>query len=758
MSRIYRYIKNKLTDKRFLSIALIAVFILACLAYYIKDYYINPSKMLLPNSDSIAFSLESGFYNESIEVGISATGEIPRLAKLCCSLDGSDPKEKYDGPLTLDYVEGETKIYVLRAAVRYLGQYSTSVSRTYIVGDRPLDMDFISITAENDDLHNYETGIFEAGKTYDDNIASGAEGYVYGNYSMRGRDWIRDSWFTMIDTDGNLLASQKTGLAIVGGTSAAYPVKSLRIIGQNEYVDYGKLTLDLTQAEVSDLSLNNKHNSIRLRSGSQDMYTGNIRSAVVSQLSSQAGFSGSVNSRRALVYVNGSLYGIFDVQQNFTESFLRDRYALPDTENIIRIESSETGAFTRTKLIELFDNDLSVKENRDKLEACIDLDNYFMYYAVECLTGNADWPDNNVKMWAYTGGYDGRNPYTDGRYRFLIFDTDLTYYTHADYEWFDGAFQDTLVSIMEHDVRGVGSKLPKLMQCEEYKQRFLTVLSNMLGGAFSTENVMKVIDEEIAKVDSTYKLFYDEKFNASRLDGLDRLKQSASERKDKIGESVEKYFGSKGTYTLNINEAEGVSLKWVNKTVNPDESYSCDYFTGAAFEIKAEASPAYEFEYFTVNGERVDSDTVFISNSLAENGEITLSAVCRKKQGPILVVDELCSKGNDYVILANLGDTDVKLSDFYISDSANDYLMYQLPDVNLAAGERITIYCKDNNFALNEYICNFKLSASEMLYVYDSNRGEVCDSVLVPSMGTNETYRRYNESCNFKFFRNQVSK
>jgi len=752
-------IQKKLSDKRFLSIALIAVFIIACVAYFVKDYFITPGKMLLPNVDSIEFSVDSGFYNESVTVDISVSGEVPLFAKLCYSLDGSDPEEKYSEPITLEYVEGETRIYVVKAAVRFFGQFSGAVSRTYMIGGEALDMDFISITADEESLHDYETGIFEAGKTYDDNIARGAEGYVYGNYSMRGKDWIRDCWFTMIDCDGNLLVNQQTGLEVAGGTSAAYPVKSLRIIGQNEYADYGKITLDLSCENISDLSLNNSNNSIRLRSGSQDTDVGNIRSAVVSRLASQSGFNGCVGTRRALVYVNGSLYGIFDIQQNLTESFLRQRFSLPDSDNIRRIETNEENAFLiHTDLIKYFDADLTVKENREDLEKHVDLDNYFTYYAVECLVGNSDWPDNNVKMWAYTGGYDGVNPYTDGRYRFLIFDTDLTYYTHADYEWVEGCLEDTLTSIMEHAVRGKGSQLPKLMKSQEYKQRFLTVLSDMLEGAFSTENVMKVIDEETAKVDAAYNKYFSENVNARRLQGLENMKLSASEREGVIREDVEKYFGSTGTYKLNINKSEGVSLKWINKTVYPNESYACDYFSEAAFEIKAEASPDYEFEYFILNGERIDGETVRISKEKAVYGEITLEAVCKKKQGAVLVIEEFAAKRDDWIRLKNIGEEAVLLSDYYISDSEKEYMLYQLPKVELKAGESITIYCKDNNFALSEYICNFKLGDGEVLYLYDSVKGEICDSVFVPNMGLNETYRRFNESSIFKFCKNEGNK
>ena len=92
------------------------------------------------------------------------------------------------------------------------------------------------------------------------------------------------------------------------------------------------------------------------------------------------------------------------------------------------------------------------------------MDNYLLYYAINILANNTDWPQNNFEIWKYDGPYIENNKYTDGRYRFLIYDTDLTYYSSKNEIFFDGCDKDTFVSLMENIYRSEDSTFSNVMK------------------------------------------------------------------------------------------------------------------------------------------------------------------------------------------------------------------------------------------------------------------------------------------------------
>ncbi len=539
----------------------------------------NAAAMLeyqLDGDELIYFSQDSAMYDDTVTLELKKDERLPDSAEIYYTLNGDDPTSEegilYTGPIILKS-DGSCVVYPVKAAVCVDGACGTACERTFIICDdvgNEWDTDIVCITADSSSLYDYDTGILVRGRTYDEYVAAYGESGAHnkGNFRNRGSEWIRDGHVVMFDADGAVLLDQDVGIGVSGGTSSSMDVKSLKLYAGSIYDDaHDTLDLylenpgsfddfddsdnsdnyDISDSTATPLSGTGyspvySYRSIRLRSGGQDMDTGNIRSSVVSRLACESGFDGISSTTRCMVFLNGEFYGIFDIQQNFSSDYLADRFGLPDPDAVEKIKQGEVYALSSAGLSELFNLDLNVEENRVLLEEQVDMDSYLLCFAIEILCNNTDWSSNNFEIWRYTGEADENNPYTDGRYRFLIYDVDLCYPTDGRYEWFEGSNGDLLEDLMEGTTHAEGSTFPSVMASDYYRERFICLVSGLLDTTFSTDHVLQIVDEEDAKISSIREEFCGEEYAASAEAAVDEMRQAVIARPDEIAELFEKYF------------------------------------------------------------------------------------------------------------------------------------------------------------------------------------------------------------------------
>ncbi len=727
----------------------------ACIGYYyMKDYQSMDAVQAHVDGDMIMFSEESGFYDEAITVSLTKNMEIPNSASIYYTLDGDDPtveKSRYTGSIHLEKKK-KLVVYPLKAVIYYGGEYSEIYEKTYVLSDNVsngYNINVISITSDSYNLYDYETGILVPGKTYDDNYAMNSEAlYIPGNYNRREDDWIRCGHMTMFDLDGDLVIDQNIGLGVSGGTSASFEVKSLKIYADKVYDKVrDKLIIDLKNEGhiYSKNSFVNEYSSIRLRSGSQDMLFGNIRSAVISRLVQSSGLDNCTSTNRCIVFLNSEFYGIFDIQQNYSSSYLSNRYNLDDSDLIEKIKGSEEEAFLKAGISEYFKTDLDNPDNREILEQYVDMDSYLIYYAVNILCNNTDWPANNFEMWRYSGDNDLDNPYSDGRYRFLVYDTDVTFNTDSTWDFFEGSQNDILASLMEEKYHGTGSTFSKVMSVSYYRDQFVTLLSDLMNTTFSTENILNIICEENKKIEGVRKIYYDKKEVSGAEFYVDQLKQAAMKRPIEITNDLFNYFGLEEKYELKLRTSKGIAVVWNRMKLFENECYSNQYYKKVRLTLSPEVYPGYTFQYWLVNGEKVYDTTLEITEEMLMDGKVEIKGVAVLNPSPELIVSEISAKGSsDWIRISNVGGNSENLNKYYISDDEKNLMKYQLPDFVLEPGESIIIYGSKNHDFIGEYICNFSLNEEESLFFSDSRNCLYKHSI--PKMSSIERYGRYENS------------
>ncbi|HEU5076527.1 MAG TPA: PEP/pyruvate-binding domain-containing protein [Polyangiaceae bacterium] len=121
--------------------------------------------------------------------------------------------------------------------------------------------------------------------------------------------------------------------------------------------------------------------------------------------------------------------------------------------------------------------------------------------------------------------------------------------------------------------------------------------------------------------------------------------------------------------------------------------------------------------------------------------ELSINEIMSNNDGAVLD-DQL--ETEDYVEIVNVGDAEVRLSDFEIGHVAERRI--PLPDLTLDAGERVVLYADDSP-GQGELHLPLKFSADgEVLQLWKKGRCQALDRVQFPDLAENEVYARYPDA------------
>lgn len=376
---------------------------------------------------------------------------------------------KYSEPITIMDKSSENgsedKVTVIRAAAVKNGSIGKIYTSTYILNgsaqkfaDRYGGLGVFSINTDNKYLF-------------------GDEG-IYTNYTEHGRETERAASVEFFEVGGSCEVSMQAGIRIYGGTSRGLAQKSLKITARKEYGDAGKFKYAFFENNNDkNGNLIEEYDTVILRAGGNDsLLTGErstqLRDVLVhtvamdiDNLSSQAG-------RPVVLYLNGNYWGLYFLREDLDDDYIESHYKV-DKNNIAILTYGHENGNWFYKLDEGTEADQKnyqqmlayiighdMKNSSYYSEACkmLDIDNFIKYMALNIYVNNRDWPHNNVRMWRYIGTADSSNQYTDGKWRFMIKDTDFSmgrYYAPGQPE--NVVAQET--SHNESVIKGEGSEI-----------------------------------------------------------------------------------------------------------------------------------------------------------------------------------------------------------------------------------------------------------------------------------------------------------
>ncbi len=503
------------------------------------------------------FSHTGGFYEEDFELTITSS----EGSTVYYTLDGSEPdmsSARYEKPLHIQDPSSEMNRYAnlqtaaqrdamaaygqtpvkkavtVRARVFKNGHFARETEcATYIFDPEP-SLTTVSLVCDPEELFGFDEGIYVPGRigaarvhTSFQTEANLTRYNKLGNYTLTGDEAARKAHIEVFPINSDKTISQTGEVRTSGGMgSAARADKPLRICATSKYGDAGVFEVPFfrhSETETEEFS------ELVLRAH-EELVTGVLQDV----------FSGLVFLNDGLcvqayepvsVYINGEYWGVAALRERIDEKMIADHYGV-DRDKIVLLKSAHEVSeqadifadnvrmqeFLKTTrhankmsiacgteqdmedYLALFDfaasHDLSDEANYKYLEERIDMDNFIRSQLAHIFFACRDWPDNNIRAFR-TSERDDSSPYSDGKWRFVLYDMD---FSCQDYE------HNTLLFAVgrgEREYGWYGNEVPQewaisllrgLMDNREFREQFLNVYKEYRADKFQPQTLLAEFD------------------------------------------------------------------------------------------------------------------------------------------------------------------------------------------------------------------------------------------------------------------------
>lgn len=736
---------------------------------------------------------ESGFYAEDIAVLVVC----PDRVKVYYTMDCSEPAQGktgtllYEEPIYLKAPEEES-VQTIRMKAVYQdrdGSEAETDTRTYtyILGKNVKNRYntlVASITGEPEDFFGYEKGIFVEGKVRDEFLKENpgrTDKYADANYFMEGIEAEREANIHIFSADGELKLEQDCGIRITGGSMRGQNQKSMQLFARRAYDKSGNFHAVLFSGAAlkEDGTILDKENRLRFRNSGNDFDRGFIRDALVQNLAAQADFEMAAEALPVAVYLNDSYYGCMWLQEPFSSGAIENRYGdfngefvtlELDEENLevksLSEEGQDDALYQYAKEFQQFYDDfqnLSMQDDADYKTFCdtIDIDNFMRYFAIQIYIGNVDWPWNNVKAYRFVSenGEYAQEGLLDGRYRYLLFDTDLSLAAHFENNYNAyGAEEDNLAYMLYRDKVPV---LGELLHRQECQDMLINDFCDLMNGVFRKENVLKEIDlldsareKELSYFIEHSDLTGEAVTSASVKEEIKNIKEFFRKRPKAVYQIIETDFPVCRRFLLKLQKPENAKVS-VNHIREIGEDFEGYYYAECALQLEAEVEEGYVFDHWLINGKEYDSEKLELAEQDlrellqipqdAEYGEeidyleelqVEL-AVVEDKEAAVCIA-ALCEKGSDDIIcLYNPSPHKVTTAGLYLTDDAEKMKKYAVPETELEAKEILILYGRRCQYT-GEHRLSFNIKEGEALILSDADG--VIEKLTVPDMTFEDTW------------------
>ena len=584
------------------------------------------------------FSQESGFYNSSFSLTLTAD----EGCKVYYTTDGSDPTEhstEYTGPITINDMsdtenrlsartdivpdraeapsEKVDKAAIIRAvSVDSSGRMSSPVTKTYFIGKTNSgyykNMNVVSLVTDPDNLFDRDKGIYCLGKVYEENRGGGGMPWeVRANYSMKGREWERPATFTLF-AGGEKVVDENVGIRIKGNYSRSIEQKSFNIYTREEYgvseFDYDFFSGKAVKAKNGKAI--KKFDGLVLRNGGNDNSSAFFRDTINQELIADRAFAHQATTE-CIVFIDGEFWGIYQMMEKINKSFLSSHYG---------VKSGDIAMIENGALEEGSDSDLNDWRQLcssvagggvsfDEFCRKVDLQGFMDYFAAQIYWANADWPQNNYTLWR-CNAIDETNPYADGKWRMVLFDTESGQglYGSEDKSFSSDGFRR---------IRQNNSQLAQLfngmLSNEQFRLAFARTMMDLANHNFATDRTNAVIsyyrNTFKQQVTDTFARFHSRSLsggNAERrfVDSMSTVAEFYAKRysyAERSLRSAMKLSSEPHKLTV-VNNASNGSIDVNTLRLGEISSWSGNYHSDYDVTLTATPAEGREFSHWNISG------------------------------------------------------------------------------------------------------------------------------------------------------------
>ncbi|MCQ2434894.1 MAG: CotH kinase family protein [Oscillospiraceae bacterium] len=478
------------------------------------------------------FSAEGGFYDSAFDLSLSGQNGCTVLY----TLDGSDPRQsysakQYQGSINIrnntnddnklaavrdislrGYTPPDYKIdkgMIVRAVCKdSQGNFSKVATNSYFVGKTASyykDMKVLSISTDSDNFFDKESGIYMIGNQYDRWKQSGSfdpnldvgSSENPTNYNMEGMNWERPCNIQVFE-QGELKFTEDVGVRISGNWTTAFPQKSMTFYARRDY-GANKMQYDFFEGGARDIdgSKIKEYKKVTIRNGGNGYDNCRFRDDLNQSLAEGLNL-GKQAKQDYVVFLDGEFWGSYSMQEKLDENYIESHYHIA-ADNVTTVKNGYEydGQQSTYQDFQQFWNwamsaDMSNASNYQKVCDAVDVPGLMDFVTFESYIVNWDCMlnNNNWMIWR-ADETDASNPYADGKWRFLLFDTEYS-------SGYDGQCSVRRNYFQDMDRSGkntsLGSLFFKLMQNSEFKQQFQKRYQAIVADNFDAQKVSAKID------------------------------------------------------------------------------------------------------------------------------------------------------------------------------------------------------------------------------------------------------------------------
>ena len=674
-------------------------------------------------------SADSQIFNRTMTVKV----DIPEGTTLHYTTDGSTPNVNHgETSETGQFTVSATKIF--RFMLSREGFLSSPVvTRSYIRKDKSFNLPVISLVTAPDHLYSDKIGVFTKG-------TAGRRGKGTDQYCNWNMDWDRPVNIEILSPKGESLLNQEGELSRCGGHSKGFTPFSFKIKASKKYEQQNYLPYQMFPDQPYL-----KHRGLQFRCGGND-YHGRIRDAAMQSLVRTSGIDMDLQNYQPVChYINGQYMGTINMREPNNKLNIYANHGL-DEDEIDMFEIDCDSCYiqmcgTKDAWQELLTASAKATsdEGYERIQQMVDIDELCNYMAVEFYLGNTDWPQNNCKGW--------RPIREGGKFRFVLYDLDLTFGTDNPFQTFSGRRMYTFCELF--DVPGMSDRshftrqvdlvpiFQNLLKNKTFARHFLDALCLVSGSVFENTRSQALIDSYVSHVTPMQIIPSGYPNRSDSPEGsASTLKSQLSGRASVIHQAIQ------STSSLSASSSRALPIKLSANTpqarilVN-GQQVPTNRFNGTLYRpvtIRAVAPEGWVFKGWKY-GDALISENEEFALGYVNVRQNLVATYERDESQPLarpVVINEVSAgnsvfvneyfKKNDWVELYNTTEEDIDLEGMYLSDNLQKPMKWQITaggseasTIVPAGGTRI-IWC-DGMQSIDQLHAPFKLENADSALV-----------------------------------------
>ncbi|MCB0554050.1 MAG: CotH kinase family protein [Phaeodactylibacter sp.] len=628
-----------------------------------------------PPPVELFFSPEGGFYPDAVTVEITAPG-----ADVFYTTDGSLPSRStlpYRRAIRID------KTTILRVIAFHAdGRQSPVLSHTYFIGEPPSAFAVVSIGITPNFLFHPQQGLFMLGSNVIDTLWKKPGANFWSRRELPANVEI-------FEPDGRCVYRSVTGFRLFGGMSRLFPQKSIALAARSMYGEkrikhkfFGKKGPD-------------KFKYLVLRNSGSDFGKTQFRDALMSAMVDDWDID-KQDYRPSHVYINGQYWGIYNIREKVNRFFIESHHEGVNGDSIDLMEHRYTrkrGSMRHyLELLKfLEEHDLSNPANYAYVKTQMEVDNFMNYQIAQIYFDNQD-AGGNIKYW--------RPQTPDGRWRWILYDTDWGYGLHDR-----NAYRNNSLAFHTEPNGPAWPNPPwstfllrKLLENDDFRKDFVNRFADHLNTCFSA-------DRAVSLVDSFYQMYLPEiprhlrRWNLSRNvweDEVAIVRTFARERPTYLRMHLMERFRTGPQHRFMVSTNEGGRLLINDNISISNDSLEVTYFERYPVKVRVVAHHGYRFSHW----EGIEADETLRELTFAPSEKITrVRAVFERFTHPLegkLVINEICpknGKAGDWIELFNTSKAQVSLTKWTLGDLKRNEFIF--PEVYIDPNDYLVI-CRDS--------------------------------------------------------------